>query len=397
MPSPQTTPARPVPVFPPPQTAKTDLLIIAGEHSGDEHAARMVSALRRARPGIAIAALGGGKLEKAGAQLLYDMTSLSVIGFAEVLKNYGLFRRIFRELLQWIESYAPANICLVDYPGFNLRLARQLKNLGLSRKGGGSIGVFYYISPQIWAWKAKRRFAMSDTLDGLGVIFPFEVDCFKDTELAVEFVGHPFLEEGHVPELTYVPEGPVLLLPGSRVQPVARIFPAMAAAFAQYRKKNPSNCAVVLYPSEEIRAVLEKVLSAQCGANSLIELVSNDGTGEVSAKAVLTSSGTMSLTCGLAGIPGAIAYKAHPLTYFWARRLIRVPYIGIVNLLLKESVYPEFIQGRAIPRLLAQEIENAVSDEAIIENTSKAAGRLRQILTGHKNVSPASWLASRMT
>ncbi len=397
MPPPQPTPACPGPVFPPPQTAKTDLLIIAGEHSGDEHGARLVSALRRARPGLAIAALGGVKLEKAGAQLLYDMTSLSVVGFVEVLKNYGLFRRIFRELLHWIESYGPANICLVDYPGFNLRLARQLKNRGLSCKGGGPIGVFYYISPQIWAWQAKRRFAMADTLDGLGVIFPFEVDCFKDTGLPVEFVGHPFLEEGRASELAYAPEGPVLLLPGSRVQPVARIFPAMAAAFAQYRKKNPSSRAVVLYPSDEIRAVLEKVLSAQNNACGFIELVSNSGAGAVTAKAVLTSSGTMSLTCGLAGIPGAIAYKAHPLTYFWARRLIRVPYIGIVNLLLDESIYAEFIQGRATPRLLAQEIENAVSDRAIIENTSRAGGRLRDILTSQKNVSPASWLASRMT
>ncbi len=388
--------ARSGPVFPPPQNAGTDLLIVAGEHSGDEHAARLVSALRRAHPDLSIAALGGGKLEKAGAQLLYDMTSLSVVGFVEVLKNYGLFRHLFRELLQWIERYSPANICLVDYPGFNLRLARQLKNRGLSRKGGGSIGVFYYISPQIWAWKAKRRFDMAETLDSLGVIFPFEVDCFKDTDLPVEFVGHPFLEEGHAPGLTYAPDGPVLLLPGSRVQTVARIFPAMAEAFAQYQKKNPADRAIVLYPSDEIRAVLEKVLATRFRHKLPIELVSNGGDGGISAKAVLTSSGTMSLTCGLAGIPGAIAYKAHPLTYFWARRMIKVPYIGIANLLLEKSIYPEFIQGGAKPDLLAEEIDNAVSDHVKIKNTGEAADRLRQILRGQKKDSPVAWLASRM-
>ncbi len=380
--------------FPPPKAPKTDLLIVAGEHSGDEHAARMVTKLLRLQPDLRIAAVGGGNLENAGAQLLYDITSLSVIGFAEVLKNYRVFRNIFQQLIQWIERYEPANICLVDYPGFNLRLAKQLKSRGLSRKGGGGIGLFYYISPQIWAWKSKRRFEMAETLDGLGVIFPFEVDCFKDTDLPVEFVGHPFLEEGHAPNLTYRPEGPVLLLPGSRLQPVNRIFPAMAEAFALFLKKHPGDRAVVLYPSEEIRAVLEKSSSSLSGAISSVELAPNGR--EVAAKAVLTSSGTMSLSCGLAGIPGAIAYKAHPLTYFWARRLIHIPYIGIANLLLDESVYPEYIQGRAIPQLLASELEKAVTERDKIDNARKAAGRLRKILARRENVSPATWLATRM-
>ncbi len=380
--------------FPLPKAAKIDILIIAGEHSGDEHAARMVSHLLRLHPDLNIAAIGGGNLEKAGAQLLYDMTSLSVVGFVEVLKNYPLFKDIFRRLIDWIETYSPANICLVDYPGFNLRLARRLKNIGLSKKGGGQMGVFYYISPQIWAWKPKRRFEMAETLDALGVIFPFEVDCFKDTVLPVEFVGHPFLETDNSPNLSHDPEGPILLLPGSRVQPVNRIFPAMTAAFDFYSKKHPSEEAVVLYPSEEIRIVLEAILSSRSGAGATIKLIPNGQ--KIAAKAVLTSSGTMSLSCGLAGIPGAIAYRAHPLTYFWARRMIRIPYLGIANLLLDEPIYPEFIQSRATPKLLAGELEKAVTDSEKMDATRRAAQRLRQILAGREEASPATWLASRM-
>ena len=125
------------------------------------------------------------------------MTAVSIVGFVEVAKHYGFFKGLFNRTLDWIEKYRPLHICFVDYPGFNLRLADQLARRGLSVKGGGSIGVSYYIGPQVWAWKAGRRFKMEKVLDRLGVIFPFEVDCFKDTQLPVEFVGHPFVDDDH--------------------------------------------------------------------------------------------------------------------------------------------------------------------------------------------------------
>ena len=146
-------PDRPPPPFrlPPPATGRVDVLVIAGEHSGDEHAARMVRELRTRQPDLAIAALGGPELAAAGAQLLHDLTATSVVGFVEVLKHYPFFRTLFNETLRWIAEHRPRAVCFIDYPGFNLRLAAELRQRGLSAKGGGRTRLLYYISPQIWA------------------------------------------------------------------------------------------------------------------------------------------------------------------------------------------------------------------------------------------------------
>src|SRR5436190_4791533 len=217
--------------LPPPAAGRVDLLVVAGEHSGDEHAARMVRELRTRQPGLIVAALGGPQLAAAGAQLLHDLTASSVVGLVEVLKNYSFFKALLVETLRWIAEHRPRVVCFVDYPGLNLRLAAALRERGLSLKGGGKIQTLFYISPQIWAWKAKRRFSMARDLDAMAVIFPFEPKYYSDTSLPVEFVGHPFVAADHVSPVRYDPEGPVLLLPGSRRQAVRRIFPALLAGF----------------------------------------------------------------------------------------------------------------------------------------------------------------------
>jgi lipid-A-disaccharide synthase len=358
-----------------------DLLVVAGEHSGDQHAATMTAAALERRPGLRVAALGGGELEKAGAQLLHDLTASSVVGLVEVLKNYSFFKALFDETVRWIETHRPAVVCLVDYPGFNLRLARALHERGLSSRAGGTIQVVYYISPQIWAWKAGRRFAMARWLDRLAVIFPFEVDCYADTTLPVSFVGHPFVAPGHTPPVRFDPKGPILLLPGSRKQAVARIFPVLLAGHAAHGGRE----AVVLYPSEAIAEVLR---AARPPAG--IRLVP---TGEpIAASAVLTSSGTMSMHCALAGIPGAIAYRANPLTYLLGRLLVKVPYLGIANLLLKEPMYPEYLQGAATAAALASELHECLENPERLRRTQNQAARLRAGLSQPVGQDAAAWL-----
>ncbi len=371
--------------FPPPISGKIDLLIVAGEHSGDQHAARMVRDLRARDPQLAVAALGGPELAAAGAQLLYDLTASSVVGLVEVLKNYGFFKALFAETLRWIAEHKPRAVCFIDYPGFNLRLAKALHERGLSVKGGGTIKTLYYISPQIWAWKASRRFSMAAHLDRMAVIFPFETECYGDTVLPAEFVGHPFLADDYESPVSYDPAGPVLLLPGSRKQAVSRIFPVMLAGLAGFK----SRPAVVLYPSSEIEAVLRAIPSSPT--------VSLRQTGvPVAASAVLTSSGTMSMHCALAGIPGAIVYRANPLTYLLGRWLVKVPYLGIANLLLKEPMYPEYIQGAATPDALASELNECVSNPARRERTQKHAERLKALLRRPASGTPADWLLRQL-
>ncbi len=371
--------------LPPPKGGRVDLLVIAGEHSGDQHGATMVRELLAKRPGLNIAALGGPELAGAGAQLLHDLTASSVVGLVEVLKNYPFFKALFYETIRWIEQYKPRAVCFVDYPGLNLRLAKELFKRGLSMKGGGTIKLLYYISPQIWAWKSGRRFTMAKHLDALAVIFPFEVDCYKDTSLPVEFVGHPFLAEGHEPPVRYDPNGPILLLPGSRKQAVGRIFPLLLAGYAAYGKRD----AVVLYPSDDILQVLK---AANPPAN--VRLLPTGA--PVAASAVLTSSGTMSMHCALAAIPGAIAYRANPLTYLMGRLLVKIEYLGIANLLLKEPMYPEYIQGAATPKVLAAELTDCLGNIDRLIRTQSQAERLRASLRRPANGTAADWVTRHL-
>ncbi len=370
-----------------------DVLVIAGEASGDEHAARLISGLRALRPGVRVAALGGPKLKEAGAQLIFDLSAHGVVGLVEVLKNYRFFSSVFKQTLAWIEKHQPRAVLLVDYPGFNLRLADKLYKNGISRKGGGKLPVLYYISPQIWAWKKNRRFKMAKWLDALAVIFPFEPGYFKDTQLKVDFVGHPFAAPQHILPVSYAETGPILLLPGSRMAPVSRIFPAMLDGFAEYRKTYPQANAVTLYPGAGVREELERQLAARPEIAPYVSLRSiEEG---AAGPMVLTSSGTMSLACALAGIPGAIVYRANPLTYIVGRSVVRIPYLGIANILLKESAWPEYIQGAAKPAALAQRLSECESLK-VRRKATMDAGELRKLLGAVAPDAAARWLEEKL-
>lgn len=370
--------------LPAPAQAPVDLLIVAAEHSGDEHAARVVRGLRAQTPGLKICALGGPRLAVAGAQLLVDLTASSTMGFA-VLAKVSFYRALIAQVVQWVGEHRPRAVCFVDSSALNLRIAEGLIARGFSVKGGGPTKALYYISPQIWASRAGRRFLMSRHLDGLAAIFPFEPACYADTRLPVEFVGHPFVAPDYVAPVAYDPAGPVLLLPGSRKQVVARIFPVLLEA---YRRSGTTRPAVVLYPSEEI---LSGLRAANPPANVAMRRTGGPD-GPVGASAVLTASGTMSMHCALAGIPGAITYRTDPLTYFLGRMLVKVEYIGIANLLLDEPMYPEFIQAAATPDALAGELQACVGVAARRDRTAGQAARLRALLTQPTSGSAVDWL-----
>ncbi len=376
--------------LPPPRSQPVDLLIVAGEHSGDQHMARVVEDLLRIRPKLNIAALGGPKLERAGVQLIHDLTASSVVGLAEVLKNYFYFRALFGKTVKWIEENQPKTVCLVDYPGFNLRLAKKLYKMGLSRQSGGSVTLFYYISPQVWAWNPVRRFEMARLLDGLGAIFPFEEDCYKDTSLQVRFVGHPFVEEGFQLPVSFRADGPLLLLPGSRREAAGRIFPPMLQAFRYLHEARPDERAVTVYPDEPLKNLLEAKLTEFPGIQSAVQLVPAEKGAE--GKAALASSGTISMACALAGIPAAVVYRTHPLTYFAGRALIKVPYLGIANILLERPLYREYIQEAAEPGNLTAEMVEFLDNPKKTEEAQQAAGRIREMLQCPAGVTPADWL-----
>lgn len=381
--------------FPAPASSP-DVLFIAGEHSGDQHAAHLVQELREKDPSLTLCALGGPALEKAGAQVLFDMMDLAVVGIVEVLKHYSEFKALFQKTLDWIRTYRPKAICFVDFPGFNLRLAQALLKEGLSVKGGGDIQLYFYIAPQVWAWKPRRRFKMAKTLDALGVIFPFECKTFSDTTLPTTFVGHPFVSPTHELGVTYDPQGPILLLPGSRKQAVGRIFPAMLAAFEGLLESDREEQAVAIYPNETVRRILEQELAQFPSLKNRVAFVSNEA--PVAGKAVLTSSGTMSLACALAGIPGAIVYRANSFTYLMGRMLVNIDYLGIANILLGREVMPEFIQHEAKPELLLAELSRYLHVPECRNHAQAVAEELRCLLTPvGEQVTPGVWLMQALS
>jgi lipid-A-disaccharide synthase len=378
-----------------PRAGEVDILVVAGEHSGDQHAAKVVAELLKARPGLRVAAFGGPQLRAAGAQLLMDMTGFSAVGIVEILSAYPFYRKLFARMVSWTTQWKPKVVVLVDYPGLNLRLANELRKAGLSRAGFGETAVIQYVSPQLWAWKPKRRFTMARDLDSVGTIFPFEPAVYADTKLDARFVGHPFAEPDHQHGLKYDPEGPVLLLPGSRPKPVRKIFPALVEAFALFRKDHPKRRALVLHTGGEVHAELYRLLAEYGDQAKGIDLrpVSE---GPAAGCAALVSSGTMSLTVALAGIPGAVVYRANPLTWVVGRRLIagRVDNLGIANILLKRQAWPEYLQGACEPAPLAARLRECVEAPGPRAQAVADAGELLRMLSAQSGSTPAEWVAT---
>lgn len=375
-----------------------DLLVVAGEHSGDQHAAQMVEELISNYPSCQVATIGGINLQQSGAFFLHDLVSHGVVGFLEVLEHYPYFRKLMDELVAWIRTNQPRVLCLVDYPGFHLRLAKRLADEGLSTKGGGITKVIYYISPQVWAWKKKRRFTMARYLDALSVLFPFEKEVFRDTSLEVEYVGHPFARnsETHNP-FTYDRDGPIWLLPGSRSKAVSRIFPILLNAWQQLDKTTEKKEACVLYPDSQIyQRLLQLTEGLPQEVAGRLHFCDQKSIRNTTASAVLTSSGTMSLKVALAGIPGAIVYRANPLTYLLGKQLVSISYLGMANILLDTQAWPEYLQHQAKASLLKNELHDCLMNESRREKAKNAAEKLEHMLSTKAECSPAQWLAKKL-
>ena len=235
---------------------------------------------------------------------------------------------------------------------------------------------------------------MARLLDGLSVIFPFEVDCYDDTSLEATFVGHPCVQSEQDCELVYEPHGKVLLLAGSRVSNVKRVLPVMLESYSRFIAAYEPRDALLIYPSDTIRKEIEVLLEQYPKLKDRLELVPN--IGRIGASAVLTTSGTMSLRCGLAGIPGRIVHTIHFLSFVLGKLVLKIPYIGIANLLLEKPFYPEFTQYKAKPEILAEELHRCISDQSIIEQTQADSKELRLRLEGQTDDTPWSWLAAQL-
>ncbi len=339
------------------------ILIVAGEVSGDQHAARLVRDLRAVRADVEFFGIGGDALRAEGVDTRVDARDMAVLGFFEVVARYFFFRRVFRQMTGLLRTERPDAVLLVDYPGFNLRLAKVAHGLG--------IPVFYYISPQVWAWHRSRISTMAKILDRLMVIFPFEVEVFKGTGLPTEFVGHPLV--GSVKRMLAQPSPAlpwpgggrrVAILPGSRRQEIQRVLPPMLDAARELRRRDPATVFLIPAASEELRRRIEAALAARpAEERAAIGVVAGTMREVVrQARAAMVCSGTATVETALLGCPMIVVYRAARLTYWFGRRVIRVKWLGMVNLIADRTLCPEFIQDDAQPGAMADALEPLLED-----------------------------------
>ncbi|MDE2179226.1 MAG: lipid-A-disaccharide synthase [candidate division NC10 bacterium] len=330
------------------------ILIVAGESSGDLHAAGVVAELRRRAPYLTIEGIGGDRMRQAGVRLHAHAGDLAVVGLVEVAARLPAIWRAYRSMIRCLRDRRPDLVILVDFPDFNLRLARRAFRLG--------IPVVYFISPQVWAWRAGRIRSIAKYVRRLLVIFPFEEGFYRDRGVEALYVGHPLLDRlTSLPSMGEARRGleleggaPVLgLLPGSRVGELTRHLPVLLRSAKQLMAER-SDLRVIIAAADGLPLDL---IGAYLNQEAVSARVVQGRTYEVMAASdvVLVASGTATLEAAIIGTPMVIVYRLAFLSWLLGRLLIRVPYVGIVNLVAGRRVAPELIQFHATPERITDE------------------------------------------
>ncbi|MFH0939073.1 MAG: hypothetical protein V1899_07315 [Planctomycetota bacterium] len=376
--------------------------ILAGEASGDLHAAKLITALKARKPEARFVGMGGDKMVAAGLESAQNLDGMQVVGFWEVIKKYGFFKTVFYKLLDRVKQERPSALICVDYPGFNLRFAKEVRKLG--------IPIIYYIMPQVWAWKPLRARSMASFVDRTFCVFEFEPPFFEKYGLKTQFVGHPLLDQPSSQKLE-LPPGlkTVALLPGSRSSEVNAHFGPMLAGFEKaYRKMGKMRCLFSLIPKEfKADAISSRLLCdssrQSCayvcnryrgvfsGPCSEAEILEADFSGDAPAHATLlpaaadfsvVKSGTSTLEAGLTGKPLCVVYKSSFVNYAMAHLLVNIPVFSLVNIVLGRYAIPELLQSDVNPARIAHEIERGLTDEKYREQQRAALAELPKKLGG---------------
>lgn len=360
------------------------IFIITGEPSGDLHGSNLVQALKRQNPDVEISCWGGDRMAAQGAKVLKHIDELSFMGFVEVAANITTILKNFKLCEEHIRSFKPDLVVLMDFPGFNLRMAKKIKQMG--------IPVAYYISPQIWAWKESRVEKIKRFVDHVYVILPFEEKFYRDRGVDAEFVGHPLLDEiGHIHVDSSefrnehgLDERPIIaLLPGSRKQEIKLLLQPMTEvieAFPQYQ----FIVSKVAWQEEALYANLpENAVILEGNTHALLSV----------AEAAIVTSGTATLETALIGTPEVVVYKANSVSVAIARRLVKVDYISLVNLIMDREVVKELIQDEVNAKQMIAELSSIIEGGSRRENILSSYAELKERL-GKKGASEI--VASRL-
>ena len=353
-------------------------MLIAGEASGDLHGARVVEALRQRSPDLLFFGIGGKALEAAGMRILVEATTLSVVGITEVFGKLPNLLRGMRCAKRALKELKPDLLILIDFPDFNLHVAAAAKK--------AKIPVLYYISPQIWAWRTGRVRKIGSLVDHVAVILPFEEKFYQAHHIPVTFVGHPLLDAPLLPLKPIAPadrdrELTIGLLPGSRDREVASLLPVMLEAADRLASQGRRVRFVVSHARTIEAASFHAITDQAPGAQPEIH------TGPVNAlftkcDLIIAASGTVTLEAAIAGVPMIIIYKVSPLSYRLGRLLIRVPHIGLVNLINDARVVTELVQDQVTAGNIASAVDRLITDPAGLNSLRKRLYDIREKLGG---------------
>ncbi len=354
-------------------------MLSAGEASGDQHAASLLLELKKLVPGVRAIGMGGAKMREAGVDILYDSTSIAVIGATEVIRHYGEIRRALRLMQDSARRERPDLLICVDYKEFNFRLAKAAKAAGVK--------VLFYVSPQVWAWRPGRVKKYAEAVDRMAVIFPFEVPFYESCHIPVTYVGHPLAgkvvpgipREQALREFGLETEGPVIgLLPGSRANEIKRLLPVILEAATLLARRFPGARFVLNQASSVTDEMLDPFLE---GCRASFKIIKGRNYDVLQCcDAVITVSGTATLEVALSGVPMVIIYRVAPITYWLGRMLISIPFIGLPNILAGRGIVREFIQHEANGRNIAGEIGKILEDEEYAEQMRQNLHEVKQSL-----------------
>lgn len=324
------------------------LCVVAGEASGDLHAAEVVREIRTLVPDLALFGIGSRRLIGEGLVAIRDSRELGIVGLFNVIRHLPMLRRAFADLMKAIERERPDAVLLVDFPDFNLRVARECRKLGIK--------VFYYISPQIWAWRRGRVRQIAERVDHMLVIFPFEEEFYAGHDVPVTYVGHPLAEQlSRIPPRSDdPPRAPyrVALLPGSRKMEIESLLGPMSEAIERLSATASVEADLLLAPTID-RAAVEARLA---GLRSPVRVVESGRMDTLrNADVAICSSGTAALECAVLGVPAVVIYKLSALTFLLARLLVRLPHFSLVNIVAGKRVVPELLQAEVNGERIARE------------------------------------------
>ncbi len=360
---------------------RPQILISCGEASGDLYASELVRELQKIDPGIECFGIGGEKLAGAGAELQVRLEDISVIGLVEVLEKLPVLWRARNRLIEEARRRRPAVAVLIDFSGFNLRLARKLHAEG--------IPILYYVSPQVWAWRRRRVRAIRETAKKMLVILPFEEAFYRSEGIPVAFVGHPLVDLVQPREdrstfckrLGLDPDRPlVTLLPGSRAREIELHVPVLAGAMERMRLKRPDLQFVVLKAPTIPRSEIEDRLSGVAAPVRIVEGSNHDGLAHAAIS--LVASGTATVEAALSGAPMVVVYRIGKLSYLLGKPFVRVPHYAMVNLIAERAVVPELMQDEMTEEAIAAKALEILEDPGAAETMRQGLAEVKARLGG---------------